>query len=89
VLLVDQQSHELGDRDRRVRVVELADVLVRETGEAIAVHALPAAEHVLEARGRQEVLLPQPQLLAALAGVVGIQHQRDLLAAFLAATAST
>jgi len=56
-VLVQQQSHELGDRDRRVRIIELEAVLLGKRGEIITVPPSPVANDVLEARRRKEVLL--------------------------------
>ena len=59
-------------------VVELADVLVGEGAEVLALGAHPAAHDVLQAGAGEEVLLAQAQLLAVLALVVGVEHARDV-----------
>ncbi|KAF5032754.1 hypothetical protein DSECCO2_613860 [anaerobic digester metagenome] len=79
-LVVDQQAHEFGDADGRVRVVELHGHLVREAVEGGVVVLAEAAQDVLEGRGHEEILLPQAQLLAAGALVVGIEYLGDVLA---------
>ena len=63
-VFVHEQAHQLGDRDRRMRVVELhGELLV----EALDRDLLPAhdAQHVLQRAGHEEVLLLEAQLLAA------------------------
>ena len=77
-MLVDQQAHQLGDGDRRMRVVQLhGELLV----EALQRNLLPAhdAQHVLQRAGDEEVLLLQPQLLALDRLVVRIEHLGDVL----------
>ncbi len=81
---VDEQSHQLGDRDRRVRVVELDRDLVGEHVERV-VRLLVAPDDVLERRGDEEVLLLEPQLLARHAVVVRVEHLRDRLGRVLRA----
>ncbi len=76
VVLVHQDAHQFGHRDRRMGVVELhRGVLGKRIERAEFVEV--AAGDVLQ-RGRgEEVFLPQPQLLALGRGVVGIEHARD------------
>jgi hypothetical protein len=78
-VLVDQQAHQLGDGDRRVRVVELdRELLV----EALSGRLLPAqvdAQHVLQRAGDEEVLLLEPQLLALDLLVVRVEHLGEVL----------
>ena len=77
-LLVDEDVHQLRDRDVRVRVVQLdagglREVLPRARG------LLEAADDVLDGRGREEVLLLQPQLLPLGRVRVRVQHLADAL----------
>ena len=76
--LVQQDAHQLGDGQRRVGVVELDRDLV---GQRVPVVA-PAAEprHDIGQRaGDQEILLDEPQALAAGRRVVGIEDPRERL----------
>ena len=78
-MLVDQQAHELGHGDRRMRVVHLdRELLV----EALRRNLLPAhdAQHVLQRARHEEVLLLEPQLLALDLLVVRIQDLGQVLA---------
>ena len=79
VVLVDEQAHQLGDRHRRVRVIELEAILFRKRGEVVAVSIPPVAQGVLQGRRGQEVLLSQTQFLAVLGCRVRVQHHRDVL----------
>ena len=67
-----------GNRDRRVRVVELDGHLVGQLVPALVV--LDEAPHdVLQRRADEEVLLPEPQLTAARRAIVRIEHLRQVL----------
>ena len=63
-LIIEQDPHQFGDRQRRVGVVELDRHLPREVLQLVLM-LLEPAEDVLEGGGDQEVFLPQPQFLAA------------------------
>ena len=76
--LIQQDAHQLGDGQRRVGVVELDRDLL---GQRVPVVA-PAAEprHDIGQRaGDQEILLDEPQALAAGRRVVGIEDPRERL----------
>ena len=72
-VLIDQQPHQLRHGDGGVGVVELHRELAVELcgGHALA---LEDAEHVLQGAGHEEDLLAEPQALALLHLVVGIEH---------------
>jgi hypothetical protein len=74
--LVEQDSHELRDGERGVRVVELDRDL---PGERVPVGIDPAeAPHQVRQRaGDEKILLHEPQRLPHARGVVGIQHPRE------------
>ena len=72
-VLVHQQPHQFGHRDRRMGVVQLRGEQVREAGERLALD-VEQAQHVLQRAGDEEVLLRQPQALADLRLVVRIEH---------------
>ena len=78
-LFVHQQAHEFGHGNGRVGVVELKHVVLGEIAEIIAMIGFPLAHDVLETGGSQEILLAQAQLLAAFAGIVGVEHHGDVL----------
>ena len=77
-VLVHQQPHQLGHRDRGVGVVQLHRVLLVKTPEG---NLLPAhyAHHVLQRAGHEEELLLEAQLLALDRLVVGVEHLGDVL----------
>ena len=78
-VLVDQQAHQLGHGDRRVGVVELDGELLVEARPGRPASLDAGADHVLQRAGDEEVLLLQPQLLARLGLVVGVEHLGDVL----------
>jgi hypothetical protein len=86
-VLVDQQSHQLGNRERRVRVVQLDGERRRAALELPALgHVL--REHVLQRGAHEEVLLLEAQLLALRRGVVRVEHAREFFASTCSAEAS-
>ena len=85
IVLVHQQAHQLRHRDGGVGVIELETVLRGELTEILAMDPYPLPNHVLQAGGGQEILLAQPQLLAALGGVVGVEHHGDVFRQVLGA----
>ena len=66
-----------------MRVIELETVLLSKPSEVGAVLLRPIRQYVLETGRDQEVLLLQTQFLSVFAGVVGIQHHRDLFSVIL------
>ena len=79
---VDQQPHQFGDGDRRMRVVELDRDLVGELADvAVLLHV--AADQILQRGGGEEIFLPQPQFLARRRRVARIEHLGDRLGAHL------
>ena len=75
---VHQKAHQLGDGDRRMRVVELHRPLFVELLEGpLQRHLQP--NHVLQRAGDEEVLLLQPKRLALGYFVVWIEHLGDVL----------
>src|SRR5271163_1078665 len=77
VALVDQQPHELGDRDRRMCVVELQGEPLGEFLDARVGEVVHDVQHVLQRAGHEEVLLEQAQPLACLRLVIGVQNFGD------------
>ena len=76
VVLVHQDAHQFGHRDRRMGVVELHGGVLGQRGKR-AEFVEVAAGDVLQRGGGEEIFLAQPQLLALGRGVVGIEHARD------------
>ena len=75
---IKKDSHQLGDRHRRVGVVELDRHLVRQFLPAVA--ALPEpANDIAQRTGDQEVLLQEPQRSAPRRRIVRIEHPRQRL----------
>jgi hypothetical protein len=86
--LVEQQAHQLGHRDGGW-VSFIWNTLCSANFDRSLLPAAPLAHRILQAGRGQEILLAQAQFLAALAGVVGIQHHRNVLGVVLfACTAS-
>ncbi len=70
---IDEDSHELGDDERGVRLVEVDEHLVWESVPA-GVRLAVAAQNVAQRAADEEVLLAEAQLLAGHRIVVGIEH---------------
>ncbi|MNM92764.1 hypothetical protein D3C81_1051080 [compost metagenome] len=77
-MVVDQQPHQLGNAHRRVGVVQLYRELLVEARDRQALGG-EQAQHVLQRAGHEEVLLLQPQLLALLGFVIGVEHLGKVL----------
>ncbi len=75
---VDQQAHQLDDRHRRMRVVELDRDRLRQILELAPLGEM-LREHVLQRSADAEVLLLEAQLLALRRRVVRVQHARQVL----------
>ena len=71
--LVEQDPHQLGDGDGRVRIVELDG---RPLGKRapVGIAAAEASDEIGERAGDEKVLLDEAQPLATGRGVVGIEH---------------
>jgi len=78
LVLVHQQANELGDRERRMRVVQLDRPGVGQRLERPILGQV-LRQHVLQARADEEILLLEAQFLALRRRVVGIQDARDVL----------
>ena len=75
-VLVHEDAHQLGDHQRRVRVVELEDILLGELSDIVmGLHVL--LDRALDRRGHEEILLLETQLLALYVVVAGVQHVAD------------
>ena len=81
-LEVDEDAHQLRDRDRGVRVVQLDRVLRRELVEVL-VRLLVAPNDVGDRTGDEEVLLLETQIAPRLVVVVRVEDLRDDLARVL------
>ena len=55
-IVIEQQAHELGDDERRVRVVDLDDVVLGKVAHR-AVARTVGAQDALRRRGDEEILL--------------------------------
>ena len=73
---VHQQAHHLGNGQRRVRVVQLADDVIRHFGKVVALFE-ETADNVLNGAGNKEILLNKAQRLARFNCVGRIQHFRN------------
>ena len=70
---VHQQAHHLGNGQRRVRVVQLTDDVIRHFGKVVALFE-ETADNVLNGAGNKEILLNKAQRLARFNRVGRIQH---------------
>ena len=77
--LVHQDAHQLGDGHARVRIVDMDDHLLRQLRKVIAEGALEFLDDVLQAGAGKEVVLLQPEHLALIVLVLGIEHLADRL----------
>ena len=75
--LVKQNAHQLGDSDRRMRIVHLEGCLLIELVD-IAVLSLVLCNRLLNRRGDEKVLLLEPQLLAGIVVVVRVKNLDDV-----------
>ena len=78
-VLVDQESHELGDSDYRVCIVELDCIVLSEIVEIVAVNLLISVDDVLQRCGNEEVLLSYTEDLSVVGSVVRIEDSPDVL----------
>ena len=77
--LQHQQTDQLGDGHGRMGVVELHRVELGKAAQVIAVGNFEGAQHILQGRGGQHILLLDAQTLALPGGVVGVQDAGDVL----------
>ena len=75
-VVIDEQPHQLSDRERRMRVVHLDGHLRREFVESTVLLAV-ALHDVAHGAGHEEVLLQQSQLATAIDQVGGVEDLRD------------
>ena len=75
-MLINEKAHQLRNCDRRVRIVELDNVELREV-LPIRVRSLEAADDILKRAADEEILLDKAKLLAVLGRIVGIQDLGD------------
>ena len=71
--LVEQDPHQLGDGDGRVRIVELNCGPLGERAP-LRIAAAESSDQIGQRARDEEVLLDEAQPLAASRGVVGIEH---------------
>ena len=83
MVFVQQQAHQLGNRQHRVGVVQVDADLFRQQLEA-GVAAQVAPHQILQAGADEEVFLVQAQLSAGRRGVVRVQHARHVFGMVLA-----
>ena len=76
--LVEEEPHELGHGQSRMRVVHLDRHLLREDAP-VAVGAAEAAHEIGERAGHEKVLLQEAQALPLDRGIVRVKHTRQRL----------
>ncbi len=74
--MIEEQAHELGDRQRRMRVVELNGDLVGQRAPA-RIRMFETSDDVGQRAADQEIFLDEAQHLAGPVGVVRIEDARD------------
>ena len=75
-VIVQQDPHQFGDRDGRMRVVQLENDVVRQVVDVVmALHEM--LHGALDGRGNEEILLFQTQFLAAHVVVVRVEDLAD------------
>ena len=77
VSLVEKNAHQLGNRHRRVRIVELNGDLFREPAP-IGVAKAEASHEIGERAGDEEILLHEAECLPNARRVVGIEHPGEI-----------
>ena len=81
---VEQQTHQFRHGNGRMGIVQMHRDLVRQLLE-VDVLAHVARQDVLHRRAGEEELLTQPQFAALIAGIVGVEHTRDVFREILGA----
>ena len=76
VRVVEQDSHQLGDGDGRMGVVELDGDLLRKRAP-VGIAAPESPDQIGERRSDEEVLLHEPQSLPLRGGIVGIEDASE------------
>ena len=82
-MVIDQDPHQFCNGDGGMRVVQLEYIFFGKLAEILAMALNPGPNDILKAGAGEEVLLAQPQLLAIFAGVIGIEHHRDIFGQIL------
>ena len=77
-MVIEQYAQELWDGEHWVSVIELDGVVLRKTGEVLAVLGNVVIHHGLQGCGDKEVLLAHAQYLALVRGVIGVEHAADV-----------
>ena len=72
-VLVHEETHQLGHRDGRVRVVQLDGPVRAEICQGPLLRQVET-DHVLQRARHEEMLLRQPELLAGDRLVIGVEH---------------
>ena len=81
-MIIDEQTHDLCDRDCRVRVVQLDRCVVGQSTDVALILDMPP-DDVLNGSGGEEIFLSQPQLLPCRAGIGGIEHAHQCIGTHL------
>ncbi len=73
IIIIQQDTHQFGNRHRRMGIVELESHFLRETMNIVMLPHI-FLHCLLHGRGDKEILLFQAQLLACVMIVIGIEH---------------
>ena len=77
MMYIHQQAHQFGNRNGRVGIIEMNSHFIRQllhTGMFLEI----ASQQILQRSADEEVFLAQAQFAAQCAGVVRVQHPRDI-----------
>ena len=77
IVIVHQDTHQLGDCHRGMRIVQLEGYLLRELVN-IFMFAHELLHRLLHGCGDEEILLLQAQLLTCIVVVIGVKHFHDV-----------
>ena len=78
-LLIDQQTDQLGNRQARMRVVDVEYALVRQQIKVVAKVLFEILDRILQGGAGEEVVLLEAQHLALVVLIFGIEHLGDHL----------
>ena len=77
-MIIDKQAHQFRNRNRRVRVIQLNRIEIREFGP-IAVIGQVATHDIFQRATHKEILLHKAELFTIFSRVIRIQHLGDRL----------
>ena len=79
IVLIQEQTHQLWDREHRVGVIELNGVVLVEIAQVLAVILDVRINHRLQRSRDEEVLLANAQDLAVISRVIRVEHAAQVM----------